>query len=121
MTKSIQDITADILQRHLLALTTNDMETLMADYAPDAEVWRGEEIIAGTAAITAFYTRIFSIMPHGETDLEVQKRIVKDDKAYIIWNAESPKVTIPFGTDCFLIKDGKIVWQSVAVLSSTRQ
>ena len=120
MEKNIQDTTADILQRHLLALAENDMETLMRDYAPDAELWRDENIFAGTEAIKNFYSRIFTVMPHGSTDLEIQKRIVKDDKAYLVWTAESPKISITFATDCFLIKDGKIVWQSVAAQATTK-
>ena len=120
MIKSIQDTTEDILQRHLLAFNTNDMDGIIQDYAPDAEIWRGDEIFAGTDAIAAFYTRIFSIFPYGATDFELQKRIVKDDKAYIVYTAESSKASIPFATDSFLIKDGKIIWQSGAALSTIK-
>ena len=31
--------------------------------------------------------------------------------AYVTWKAESPYYSVPYGTDTFFIKDGKIVEQ----------
>ena len=34
--------------------------------------------------------------------------------AYTIWTAESPFYSIPYGTDTFIVRNGKIVQQTFA-------
>ena len=41
--------------------------------------------------------------------------IIKGDKVYIVWNADSPIINVPIGTDSFEIIDGKILWQTTAI------
>ncbi len=61
-----------------------------------------------------YYSYIFTLLPKENTHLEVNQRIFKEGRAYIAWKAESSIISIPIGTDSFEIKDGKIVWQSLA-------
>ncbi|MBD0377934.1 MAG: hypothetical protein ICV51_20190 [Flavisolibacter sp.] len=53
-------------------------------------------------------------MPKEGTRLELTYRMIKDDKAYLVWTADSPAIQVPMGTDSFEIKNDKIVWQSTA-------
>jgi hypothetical protein len=42
----------------------------------------------------------------------VSKQIVEGEIAYIVWLGESEKIKIPFATDTFVVRDGKIVAQT---------
>ena len=41
-------------------------------------------------------------------------QVVDGAHAYIVWRGESEKYRLPFGTDTFVVRDGKIVFQSFA-------
>ena len=103
-----------VFQHHLEALGKNDMDELMKDYAEQSELWTPDGAIVGLKAISSFYSYAFTLFPKDNTRLEIKKMIVKDDKVYIVWTADSPIVNVPFATDSFEIIEGKILWQSTA-------
>lgn len=114
-------ITAEsVLLHHLETLGNNDLDGLMKDYTEHSEVWTPDGEIVGLTAISSFYTYAFTLFPKGNTTLELKKMTTKGDKVYIIWTADSPVVTVSFATDCFEIKNGKIVWQSTAFLMNQK-
>ncbi len=118
--QTIQATAESVLQHHLSALENNDLEELLKDYAEHAELWSPDGEIAGLDAIGAFYSYVFTIFPKGSTTIKVKKMTSKGDKVFVIWTAESPAVTVSFATDCFEVKDGKIVWQSTAYQMSQK-
>jgi hypothetical protein len=61
-----------------------------------------------------FFPYAFTLFPKDQTKWEITKMTAKDSKVYIIWTADSPIVNVSFATDCFEIKEGKILWQSTA-------
>ena len=105
----------ETFQHHLQAFGNNDIEELMKDYTEDSEVWTPEGSMAGLDAISSFYIYAFTLFPKGATRLEIKQMIVKGDKLYVVWNAESAIVNVPVGTDSFEIIDGKILWQTTAI------
>jgi len=109
-----QGTTETVFHRHFEAFGNNDMTELMNDYTEHSEIWTPDGIITGLDAIAVFYANVFPLLPKGHTTFEMKKQVIKDDKVYIVYSVESEKVSIPFGTDSFVIKEGKIVWQSLA-------
>lgn len=108
-------ITAEsVFLHHLDSLGNNDLDDLMKDYTEHSEIWTPDGEIVGLAAISSFFSYAFTLFPKGKTSLELKKMTTKGNKVYIIWTADSPVVTVSFATDCFEIKEGKIVWQSTA-------
>lgn len=103
-----------VIQHHLQALGQNELEELMTDYTEQSELWTQNGIIAGLENISSFFSYAFTLFPKGETSLEIKKMIAKDERVYLVWTAESPVINVPFATDCFEIKEGKITWQSIA-------
>jgi len=99
--------TADILQRHLDALAAGDLEGLLADYADDAVMISPAGAISGMDALRKTFERTTANPPKIEED----GRVVEGDYAYIVWHNER----ISFGTDTFVVRDGKIVCQTVAL------
>jgi hypothetical protein len=114
-------ITAEsVFQHHLEALGKNDLNELLKDYTEHSEVWTPDGEIAGLDAISSFFSYAFTLFPKDNTTLEIKKLIAKDNKVYIVWAADSSIVTVPFATDCFEIKEGKILWQSTAFQMSQK-
>ena len=106
--------TESIFQHHLQALANNDLDELMKDYTEDSEVWTPNGEMVGKEAISAFFSFAFTLFPKDKTKLELKKMTANDDKIFIIWSADSPVVSVPFATDCFELRDGKIIWQTTA-------
>ena len=107
---------ATVLEHHLAAFVTNDINELMRDYAPDAEVWTENGIIKGSDAIRDFFKYAFSLFPQGETKLGIKQQVVEGNKAFLMWEAEGPSVKVPLGVDTFLFEEDKIVFQSAGLL-----
>ena len=107
--------TETVLQHHLQAFLNNDLEEIMNYFHDDAEVWGPEGVVSGREAITSFFSNVFTIFPKGASRLELKQQIIKDEKAYLVWTADTPMSSVPLGTDSFLIRDGKIIWQSFAL------
>jgi hypothetical protein len=110
-----QLIPENVFQHHLEALGKNDIDELMKDYTEQSELWTPDGAIVGLKAISSFFSYAFTLFPKDKTKLEIKKMIAKDNKVYIVWTAESPIVNVPFATDSFEIKEGKILWQSTAI------
>jgi ketosteroid isomerase-like protein len=99
------DETMRVLQRHGAAAAANDLDAIMADYAKDAVlisprhgVLHGEEI------------RTFFEHPNDVTGFEVITLLVDDEVAFFTWRTDA----VPFGSDTFVLRDGKIAVQTVA-------
>jgi len=103
-----------IVQHHLEAFGNNNIDEIMKDYDQQSEVWGPDGAMIGLDAISAFYSYVFTLLPKENTHFEIKQRIVKREKAYIVWKADSAIIEIPIGTDSFEIKAGKILWQSLA-------
>lgn len=105
-----------VLEHHLAAFASNDLDELMRDYAENAEVWTENGIIKGSEAIRSFFAYAFELFPKGETKLSLRKQVVEGNKAFIMWEAESPAARVPLGVDTFVFHDDKIVFQSAGAL-----
>ena len=104
----------NVITHHLQALGQNELAELMDDYTDQSEIWTQDGIIAGKEAISSFFSYAFTLFPKDKTSLDIKKMIAKEDKVYLVWTADSPVIEVPFATDCFQVKNGKIIWQSVA-------
>ena len=113
--QTLQVTVQTTLEHHLEAFGKNDLDEIMEDFTEQSEVWTPEGAIVGLEAISSFFSYAFTLFPKESTRLDIKKMIVKGNKAYIVWNAESAKINVPIGTDSFEIEDGKILWQSTAI------
>ncbi|HEU4860875.1 MAG TPA: nuclear transport factor 2 family protein [Chitinophagaceae bacterium] len=112
--QTLQITSESVFQHHLAALGNNDLNELIKDYTEESEVWTPDGDIVGLKAISSFFSYAFTLFPKDKTTLDIKKMIAKDYKVYIVWTADSPIVNVPFATDSFEIKEGKILWQSTA-------
>ena len=115
MVETKTDLAEEILNHHLTAFMNNDVQEIMKDYDDNSEIWTAEGAICGLDAIETFFNYAFSLFPKQSTKFELKQQITKQNKAYIVWTAETEQLSIPLGSDTFLIKDGKINLQTTAV------
>lgn len=102
------------LAHHLQAIAEG-ADAVMQDYTEDSVLFTPEGPIKGLAGIRSFYESFLASSP---PELIQALRLIRQDVdgevAYILWNAEP---FIPLATDTFLIRNGKILAQSFAVLA----
>jgi ketosteroid isomerase-like protein len=104
--------TAEVFERHLQAFLAGDADALLADYAPDARFCLPDRTATGPAAIGAILAWVAGLFPRGQTQFEVLRQEVHGDCAYLAWRASSPALEPSTGADTFVVRDGKIVFQS---------
>ena len=108
--------TATVVKRHLDALMSRDLDSLMEDYAADAFFLSNMAPVAirGRAALRAFWLQAFFVFtPEVLSDLKFTQQEIEGDVAFILWSAGP---AIPFGSDTFVVRGGKIIAQTGAVL-----
>lgn len=102
------DVTKTILDHHSAMLESGDLDDLMEDYTEDSVfISNLGGVVAGLDAIRG----IFAATSGGIAGLEQGAEHVDGDVAYVTWKADG----IAFGTDTFVVRDGKIAVQTVAL------
>ena len=102
------------LGRHLQAFGRG-VDEIMRDYTNDSVLFTPDGPLAGLQAIRAFFDGFLrSSPPELLRAMTVTRQDVRGDVAYIMWKAEP---FIPLATDTFVVRDGKILAQSFAVLA----
>jgi ketosteroid isomerase-like protein len=112
--------TKEVLERHLKCLAAGDLAGFLADYAPDAVVFRpvgfagAGGVAKGLAEFGPVFSALFKEFARPGTRFEMRQQAVEGDYAYIIWEAETADNIYAPGSDTYVIKDGKIIFQSFA-------
>ena len=109
-----EEATSQVLKHHWDAFKANDLEGTMADYTEESVLITPDRTFKGLSEIRENFVFAFGLFPKDSASLQLDKTIVKDDVGYIIWKASAPKTNLTFGTDTFIIQDGKIVRQTFA-------
>ncbi len=115
-----EESTSKVLQHHWDAFKANDLEGTMQDYTEESILITPDRTFRGLNEIRENFVSAFSAFPKDSSTLELDKSVVKGDVGYIIWKANAPTFNLTFGTDTFIIRDGKIVSQTYAGVASPR-
>jgi ketosteroid isomerase-like protein len=109
------DTTRQVLEHHLGALAAGNLDAILGDYTDDSRLIGPDGVVKGRQAIRAFFASgLDSLFKPGTYEFTMDTTQVADDIAYIVWHANCAAADIVFGTDTFLIRDGKIVVQTFA-------
>ena len=108
-----QTKTQEILNHHLSAFMDADIDEILKDFTEESELLTPDGALKGLSAIRSFLEEVFKMVPKGST-FEPKQMIVRDNLAYITWSGESTFVSIPLGTDSFIMENGKILYQTLA-------
>jgi hypothetical protein len=103
-----------VLMRHLGSFKENDLQAVISDYTSESVLVTQNAIYKGPDEIKVFFTELIAQFPKQKSNFELDKVTVSDELVYIVWHGRTPFLDIPFATDTFIIKNGKIHRQTFA-------
>lgn len=112
MTTQICEQTEKILFHHLQAFTEGNVDAIIDDYKDDSLLITPDGAVYGRDQIKEIYENFFSEVLTPGSSFTLLKQIIKDEVAYIIWEARSSNFHIPQGTDTLIIRNEKIIIQT---------
>jgi len=108
--------TESVLNHHLESFAAGNVSEMLEDYTDESIVVGPEETLRGREAIGALFQSWFdSVFQPGTYSFTMNRVDIDGDFAYIIWQAKCEGVDFLLGTDTFVVKSGKIVYQTLAV------
>jgi ketosteroid isomerase-like protein len=105
-----------IVAHHLSAAASGDVAGLVADYADAAVVITPGGKTQGIAALRKMFEGIFGGAPGSQAPLVVQQQFFTKEIGYIAWVQNAGKPEEVRGSDTFIVRKGKIVAQTVALV-----
>ena len=113
--------TETTLQHHLDAFDARDVDEIMKDYDDASVLITGAGVARGREQIRPLFEGFFGEALPAGCDFELTHRIVEGEVAYVLWTAETDVARFELRTDTFVIRDGKIVAQTAAVLARPKE
>jgi hypothetical protein len=93
------------------SLGIDGVSEVMSDYAADAKLFTAQGVHEGTAAIRGWTEAMVPALQAAIPNMKLEGQQVDGEVAFIVWSAGA---MAPFGTDTFIITNGKIVSQTFA-------
>lgn len=106
--------TSEVLDRHLKSFAEGDVDGILADYSSDAVLFIPSGPLIGPEAIKPLFQTLVAEFAKPRSSFKMQQRHIAGEHAYILWNAETAENSYEFATDTFVVRNGKIVAQSLA-------
>jgi hypothetical protein len=106
--------TKQVLDHHWEAFKANDLEETMKDYTEESVLITPNATYQGLDEIRNNFVSAFKAFPKDSSTFVLDKSVVVKDVGYIIWNSKTPAFNLTYGTDTFVIHEGKIVKQTFA-------
>jgi ketosteroid isomerase-like protein len=104
--------TEAVLGHHLESFGAKDVNGIMEDFAEDSVLVTPDASFEGLTAIRGFFDAFMpAVTPELLANYVMDRQVVHGELAYIVWNSGS---TIPLGTDTFIVRNGKIKYQTFA-------
>jgi len=103
-----------VVRGHLATfLAQKGVPAIVADYSADARLHTSTRVYEGPAQIAEFFTGfIGSLPPNGYQRFALGSLRADGELAFITWSIGDD---VPLGTDTFIVRDGRIVAQTVAL------
>ena len=96
---------------HLRA-ARDGVDAVMRDYADESVLVTPQATYRGSSAIRQFFDGFFKELPAGFFDaFKLNRQEVVGENGYILWQSHP---WVPLATDTFVIRDGKIRFQTFA-------
>ena len=106
--------TEEVLDHHLQAFGTADLDGILEDYGDDSIIISGDDgVLTSRDQWAKFFQGLFDEFAKPGMTFSLDKKIVEGDTAFIAWSAETADNVYNLGTDTFTIRDDKIVSQTL--------
>lgn len=104
--------TQEVFEDHLrIGFWGTVEEDVQRNYAPDVVILTGGGVLRGHDRLRELAKRIHDELP--ECMYEYRTMLVAGEMAFLEWRAVSEKATVEDGADSYLIRDGRIVAQTI--------
>jgi hypothetical protein len=101
----------DVLEDHLRRAASGDTEgDIAANYSDDVVLLTGIGVLRGLDGVRQSRAVLAADLPG---DFEHLTSLVVDEYAFIEWRGQAADVHVEDGADSFVIRDGRIVMQSI--------
>lgn len=117
---SVAAMTKKVLDDHLADFGSGNVDAIVANYTPDAVIIVPGGVKRGHAEIRAMFEGLVEEFGQPGVTFEMLNSDVDGEIALIVWKAETNKAVYEMGTDTFIIRDGKIVRQTVAAKATMK-
>jgi len=104
--------TERVLAHHLEAFESG-VDAILADYAEDAVLLTDKGPLRGRDQIRPIFEWLLADIFTPDSTFTMINQQIEGEIAYIVWSAESPRYRVPLATDTYLIRDSKIVIQTL--------
>jgi ketosteroid isomerase-like protein len=106
--------TEAVLRNHLRAAKVG-VDAVMQDYTDESVLITHDATYRGLAEIRRFFTALFNELPAGFFDaMKMNRHEIIGEVAYILWER---KPIIARATDTFVVRNGKILFQTFTAAS----
>lgn len=112
--------TEALLAAHLARFSNGDLEGILSEYADDAALLSTDGVLRGPAALRPLFEAMFAEFALPGVTFELLARRVEGECAFIAWRAETPRRSYALGSDTFVVRGGRIVYQTSAIASTPR-
>jgi ketosteroid isomerase-like protein len=112
--------TQQVLEHHLQAFGTGDLDAILEDFADGAIIIAPDGVLRSREEWSGFFSALFAEFGKPGTSFSMDQQVVDGEIAFIRWSAETADNTYDLGTDTLLIRDGKIVAQTFAVKTTPK-
>lgn len=109
---STSEQTEQVLEHHLHAFDSGDVDAILSDYAPDAVLLTPEGPKQGHEQIRPVLEWLLNNVFVPDCHFQMIQQLVEGEIAYIVWAAESPEYRVPLASDTYLVRGGKIILQT---------
>ena len=107
--------TQAVVDHHLAALASGDLEGVLQDFSDDSVVLTADETFKGREALRGFFAAgLAGIFKPGTYTFTMDVVRVEGEVAYCVWHASCAGAEIVLGTDTFVVRNGKISTQTYA-------
>ena len=108
-----EDTTRAVLKHHADSLMALDAEQIMADYSDDSTLMMPTGTVHGLKELQEAMGQMMPLFtPENLSKFKILRQDIRGEVAYIVWSMGD---AVPLGSDTFLIRDGKILTQTVVM------
>ena len=102
----------NIITHHLSSFQDHDIDAVVSDYVAESVLITRDAIYTGPEEIRPFFVELVKHFPKEKSTFNLDKFVVQDGLAFIVWHGQTPSLVVALGTDTFVLKDGKILQQT---------
>jgi ketosteroid isomerase-like protein len=117
---TVGSMTKKVLDEHLAAFGSGNVDAIVSHYAPDAVIMVPGGVKRGHVEIRAMFEGLVKEFGQPGVTFEMLNSDVDGEIALIVWKAETGKAVYDMGTDTFIVRDGKIVTQTLAAKATMK-